>query len=95
VDFRTFLLEKGPFSYQKAFLGSYKDYVTPGYSRYKLGYFMTTYMKREYGPQAWSRVLNRTYNFPLIPFVFSRAIKKGNGDAGRRIVQRNHEQHWQ
>lgn len=79
LDFRTFLLEKGPFSYQKAFLGSYKDYITPSYSRYKLGYFMTTYMKREYGPNAWSRVLNRTYNFPLLPFVFSNAIKKETG----------------
>jgi hypothetical protein len=79
LDFRTFLLEKGPFSYQKAFLGSYKDYITPGYSRYKLGYFMTTYMKREHGLNAWSRVLNRTYNFPLLPFVFSNAIKKETG----------------
>jgi hypothetical protein len=79
VDFRTFLLEKGPFTYQKAFLGSYKDFITPAYSRYKMGYFMTTYLKREYGPNTWSRILNRTYNFPLLPFVFSNAIKKETG----------------
>lgn len=82
LELRTYLLEKGAFSYSKAYLGSYKDYVTPGFSRYKLGYYITTYMKREYGPNAWSRVLNRTYNFPLLPFVFSNAIKK---ETGKRV----------
>ncbi|QHT68029.1 hypothetical protein GXP67_15960 [Rhodocytophaga rosea] len=79
LDFRTFLLTKGPYSYQKAYLGSYRDYITGYYNRYKLGYFMTSHVKRKYGPDAWSNVLNRTYDFPFWPFVFSRSIKKELG----------------
>lgn len=79
LDFRTFLLTKGPFTYQKAYLGSYKDYITGYYNRYKLGYFMTSHVKRKYGPEAWSNVLDQTYDFPFWPFVFSRSIKKELG----------------
>lgn len=79
LDLRTFLLTKGAFTYPKAYLSSYKDYVTANYSRYKLGYFMTTYARRKYGVEAWSHILNRTYNFPLVPFRFSGALKKETG----------------
>ncbi|WP_461128839.1 hypothetical protein [Spirosoma aerophilum] len=61
------------FDYQKAVGGSYRDNVP---NHYKLGYFLTTYLKRTYGPDVWSRVLDRNYHrFPW-PFAFSASIKQ-------------------
>lgn len=60
------------FDYQKAVGGSFRDNVP---NHYVLGYFMTTYLKRTYGPDVWSQVLNRNYRrFPW-PFAFSRSIR--------------------
>jgi hypothetical protein len=67
---------RGPFSYSKAYLRSYKDFVP---NHYVLGYFMTTYLKRHYGAEAWGRILTRTYNVPFQPFRFSWAIRKETG----------------
>ncbi|CAA9313098.1 MAG: hypothetical protein AVDCRST_MAG56-6431 [uncultured Cytophagales bacterium] len=76
VALRTQLLTRGPFSYSKAYLRSYKDFVP---NHYVLGYFMTTYLKRHYGAEAWGRILTRTYNVPFQPFRFSWAIRKETG----------------
>lgn len=63
---------KKRFDYPKAVGGSYRDNVP---NHYVLGYFLTTYLKRTYGPDVWSRILNRNYRrFPW-PFAFSASIK--------------------
>ncbi|RRB07056.1 hypothetical protein [Larkinella rosea] len=70
---RANLLAGRRFTYQKAVGGSYRDNVP---NHYVLGYFMSTYLKREYGADAWSNVLNRYYRFPVYPFSFSNGVKK-------------------
>src|SRR5690606_25361298 len=47
MPFRTNLLSGKKYSYQKDYLGSFKD-VTPGF--YELGYFMTAALQDDYGP---------------------------------------------
>ena len=69
---RANLLSGRRFSYQKAVSGSYRDNVP---NHYVLGYFLTTYLKRTYGPDVWSRVLNRNYRRSPLPFAFSASIK--------------------
>ena len=72
LGMRANLLDKRPFNYQKAVCGSYRENVP---NHYPLGYFLTTYAKQTYGPDVWSRVLDRNYNrFPW-PFAFSASIK--------------------
>lgn len=72
LGMRANLLAGKPFDYPKAVAGSYRDNVP---NHYVLGYFLTTYLKRTYGPDVWSRVLNRNYRrFPW-PFAFSASIK--------------------
>lgn len=72
LGMRANLLSGKRFNYQKAVGGSYRDNV-PSY--YTLGYFLTTYAKRTYGPDVWSRVLDRNYHrFPW-PFAFSASIR--------------------
>ncbi|MFD2571887.1 hypothetical protein ACFSUS_14680 [Spirosoma soli] len=76
LGMRANLLAGKRFDYPKAVGGSYRDNVP---SHYVLGYFLTTYLKRTYGPDAWSRVLNRNYRrFPW-PFAFSASIKDETG----------------
>ena len=72
LGMRANLLAGKRFSYPKAVGGSYRDNVP---NHYVLGYFLTTYLKRTYGPDVWSRVLTRNYRrFPW-PFAFSASIK--------------------
>lgn len=76
LGMRANLLAGQPFDYAKAVCGSYRDNVP---NHYVLGYFLTTYLKRTYNPDIWSRVLNRNYRrFPL-PFAFSASIKNETG----------------
>ena len=72
LGMRANLLAGNRFSYPKAVGGSYRDNVP---NHYVLGYFLTTYLKRTYGSDIWSRVLTRNYRrFPW-PFAFSASIR--------------------
>lgn len=72
LGMRANLLAGNQFGYAKAVSGSYRDNVP---NHYVLGYFLTTYLKQTYGPDVWSRVLNRNYRrFPW-PFAFSASIR--------------------
>lgn len=73
---RANLLSGRRFDYSKAVGGSYRDNVP---DHYPLGYLMTTYVKRKYGVDAWSGVLNRYYRFPFYLFSFSHALRKATG----------------
>jgi len=76
LGMRANLLAGNRFDYPKAVSGSFRDNVP---NHYVLGYFLTTYLKRTYGPDVWSRVLNRNYRrFPW-PFAFSASIKDETG----------------
>ncbi|QHV94722.1 TolB-like translocation protein [Spirosoma endbachense] len=76
LGMRANLLAGKRFDYPKAATGSYRDNVP---NHYVLGYFMTTYLKRTYGPDAWSRVLNRNYHRIPWPFAFSASIRDETG----------------
>jgi hypothetical protein len=73
-ELRAQLLEKGSYSYDKAALGSYRDFVT---NRYKLGYYLVAMGRKNYGPQLWEGMLNQVGRNPLGITPFSRGIKKG------------------
>ncbi len=71
---RTQLLSQSkPFSYFKAVAGSYKDNVPDWYV---LGYQLTNYTRRAFGPDVWDKTLNNYYRFPFYPFSFSDKLRK-------------------
>ena len=76
ITFRTTILNHGPFPYNKAACGSFKNAIP---NHYVLGYFMTTYVKDHFGADAWNKILTRAYTKPPIPFSFSRSMKKITG----------------
>lgn len=72
-EFRAMELENIRYSYDKAFLGSYKNYIPNFYS---LGYLLTAYVTKNYGIESWNNVMNRTSNLSFSPFAFSGSLRK-------------------
>jgi hypothetical protein len=72
LGLRANLLAGRRFSYQKAVGGSFVDNVP---DHYPLGYFLTSYLKREFGASAFDGILQRYYNFFFYPFSFSNEVK--------------------
>jgi len=76
MDYRAQLGEKGIYSFDKAYLGSYKDFV-PDY--YKLGYYMVAKTREKYGSQLWSQVLHNIGSKPLSLTPFNSELKRQTG----------------
>jgi hypothetical protein len=76
VGLRANLLEGRLYNYQKAVSGSLRDNV-PNW--YVLGYYLTSYAKAHYGPDVWSRALDKYYRFPFYPFSFSNGLRRTTG----------------
>lgn len=71
MKLRSLSLEKGGvYRYDKAYLGSYKDYV-PDY--YQYGYQMIAYTRQKYGNRWWDQSLNYVARNPFLinPIHFS------------------------
>ncbi len=66
---RTMLLSHKDYSFPKAFHRSSKDYMP---NHYVLGYYLITYMRREYGANVVEKIISAAANNPL-PMNFSAA----------------------
>lgn len=82
LEIRTLLLNNQFYSYDKAYLGSYKDYY-PNY--YHLGYLMMAYQRRHYGANIWNRTIDLSTRRSWNPFSFSRASRRLTGRNTRAI----------
>ncbi|MDR0982708.1 MAG: hypothetical protein LBM07_05650 [Culturomica sp.] len=72
-EMKAQLIEKGIYSYDKAVLGSDKDFVP---NRYTLGYFLTANSRRHYGTNVWEKMLNRVGRRPFTFTPFRTSIKQ-------------------
>jgi hypothetical protein len=68
--------EKGIYSFDKAYLGSYKDYI-PDY--YQLGYQMVSNIRNQNGGEVWSKVLHYVARNPLGLNSLSRGLRLATG----------------
>lgn len=66
-DLRTLLLSGKDFSYDKAHLGSFKDYIP---SHYVYGYFYTSYIRNEKGDLSLSRLMYHSSQNAWNPLSF-------------------------
>ncbi len=73
---RAQLLEKGTYSYDKAVLGSIKNFVP---DQYALGYPLVAQARKIYGPQLWNTALDRVSRLPFMVVPFSSGIHKITG----------------
>lgn len=76
MPFRTNLLTGRNFSYQKDYMGSFRD-ITPGF--YEMGYFMVEKMERDYGPDFLESLMTRMAKNLIRPYNFSQSLQKVTG----------------
>ena len=76
MELKAQSVDKGFFSYDKAYLGSYRDHVP---DHYKLGYQMVAGIRSKYGVDSWSMVLNNVARRPLSLNAFSKGLKNATG----------------
>lgn len=76
MSLRTQVLEKRIYSYDKAVLGSYKNYVA---DHYELGYLITAYARKKYGWNVWANTIYYVAQKPFSLTPFSSAIKYYTG----------------
>ncbi len=85
MPLRTQLMEKGMYSYEKAYLGSYKDFV-PSY--YNLGYYLTGMGRWWYGTSIWEEALTKSARKPYLPTIFNKTVKKNAGFGKRKFYRK-------
>ena len=76
MESKAQVLEKGLFSYDKAALGSYRDFVP---NRYKFGYWLAGGIRQRYGPEIWSSVLQEIGHKPFSLSPVNHALKQKTG----------------
>jgi len=73
---RAQMLEKGLYSYDKAYMGSFRDYV-PNY--YELGYQLVAAGRAQYGEDIWDKVVDNVARRPYTLVPFSLGLKRHAG----------------
>ncbi|MFO7617623.1 MAG: hypothetical protein R6V75_10265, partial [Bacteroidales bacterium] len=73
---RAQVMEKGVFSFSKAFLGSYRDYVP---DEYYLGYNLVSYARKLYGPGFVTKVLDNITRKPWTLAPISLTFREYSG----------------
>ena len=76
VEHRAQVVEKGVYSYDKAYQGSYKSFVP---SHYPLGYYLVANARERYGSQLWEKVIRRVGEKPFSLIPFNKALKLETG----------------
>ncbi len=71
-EMKAQVTEKGIYTYYKAVLGSYKDFVP---NHYALGYYMVGNSRVHYGPDIWQDALFRVGKRPYGITPFARSLK--------------------
>jgi hypothetical protein len=84
MPLRAQILEKKIYSYDKAYLGSYKSLV-PDY--YTLGYFLSAHARYQFGSKVWANTFDYVARNPFNPWSFNTAMKRFAGQGKRRFYK--------
>jgi hypothetical protein len=82
MEHRAQLLEKGKYSFDKAYLGSYKDFV-PDY--YQLGYWLVAKNREKFGADIWPNALQRIGHHPFSITSFNSSLKTTTGSSAKQL----------
>lgn len=81
-EFKAQIIELDSLSYEKASFGSFKNNIT---DYYKLGYFLSDFVKNEYGIQVWDSLMHRVVRNPFPPYPFSYHLKRITGKSTNEL----------
>jgi hypothetical protein len=76
MEHKALALERGNYKYDKAYNGSFKNYVP---DHYQMGYYLVGAARQKYGPQLWSDVVSNVGKKPFSITPFNSALKKTTG----------------
>jgi len=76
MEYRAMRLSGMHFNYEKAIRNSRKDFVP---NIYRQGYYMTTYARKYFGTDVWTKVLDDTYKKKGLFYPFTRSLKRFTG----------------
>ena len=76
MEHRAQVVQKGVFSYDKSYFGSFRDFVP---NHYKLGYYMIGGSRILYGKEIWAEVLKQAGKQPVTFRPVNRILKKQTG----------------
>jgi hypothetical protein len=82
MEIQAQAVEKGLYSLEKAYLGSYRDYV-PDY--YQLGYYFVGETRRIFGSEIWENAIDNVGKKPISFNPFNKVIKKTTGFNQRQL----------
>lgn len=82
---RSILLAGKRYKYIKSYLSSYRDHIP---DIYRLGYFLTTYLKNNFTSKSIERVLKHASDYSFYPFIFSAALKKETGISLKQLYNK-------
>jgi len=76
MEHQAQVVQKDVFTYDKAYFGSYRDFVP---NHYKLGYYMVGAARERYGSKIWEDVVTYTGKKPLSIFPLNKVLKEQTG----------------
>lgn len=82
MEYRAQILEKGKYAFDKAYLGSFKDFVP---DHYRLGYFMVAKTREKFGPEVWDNVLNKIGKQPFSMTPLNSSLKRKTGFGAKQL----------
>jgi hypothetical protein len=72
-ELRAQLVEKGKYSYEKAYLGSFRNHIP---NHYQMGYLVVAGAREKNNKLVWDSVLSNVAKHPLSLTAFNKGIKK-------------------
>ena len=72
------------YSYDKAVLGSYKDYVP---DQYNFGYQVVAAARKKFGTELWKSAMDYTGKYPFMITSFNKGLKKESGFSKTRLYK--------
>lgn len=94
-EIKALLLDKNiVYPYEKAFYGSYKDFVP---THYHYGYQMVAFGRKKYGDELWSDLLDYTARKPYTIYPFYFGLKKYASSSRKKLYHETFDtlrSHW-
>lgn len=84
MPLRAQLLEEGAYTFDKATMGSYKDFVP---DHYTLGYQLVSFGKMKFGDEIWQKTQDYIAQNPFEVVSFNNGLKQQSGLTKRKFYQ--------
>jgi hypothetical protein len=81
-EIKAQVVEKGKYSFEKAYLGSYKNFVP---DHYRLGYYLVGGVRNLFGPEIWDKMVLNVGKKPFSITPVNSALKKQTGYNQRQL----------